>query len=113
MLPRGECDQVLIMEIALGSFSFAAPSSASETGIGTAVPTSAMRAMRTGWRDAHSSAVSEPMLWPTSETLFAVSPAPTFSSSSSIQSASASIDGSGAPVLRPWPGRSTASTPKP
>jgi hypothetical protein len=61
-VPRGECDQVLIMPIALGSLSRAAPSSASETGIGTAVPTSAMRAMRAGWRAAHSRAVSEPML---------------------------------------------------
>jgi hypothetical protein len=103
----------LIIAMALCSSFFAASSSVLETGIGTAVPTRTIRAIRAGWRDAHSSAVSEPMLWPTNVTLFPAAPAPHRSSSSSIQSARSWIVGSGSPSLRPCPGRSTARTPKP
>ena len=49
------------------------------------------------------------MLWPTS--VACGTPAAVISAS--VQSASASTLASGAPALRPWPGWSTASTPRP
>ena len=49
------------------------------------------------------------MLWPASAACFT----PAASSSASVQSAIASMLASAGPALRMWPGRSTASTPKP
>ena len=49
------------------------------------------------------------MLWPTT-CAFATHAA---STNAATQSASASMEVRTAPGLRPWPGRSTASTPKP
>jgi len=58
-------------------------------------------------RSAACSAISEPMLWPTSTALAT----PAASSSLCSQAAMSSMLVSGTPPLRPWPGRSTASTP--
>ena len=59
-----------------------------------------------GCRAAVSSAISEPMEWPTSFALGALAA----SSSAAIQSAMSDMVGSGLPPERPWPGRSGAST---
>ena len=109
MAPRGPCDQTFTMPSAFGRASRAAVSRASETGIGTAVPTRAIFATRSGKRAAASRLMSEPMLWPTS--VAACTPAA--SSRATIQSACASTLGSSGPSERPWPGRSTASTEQP
>ena len=87
-----------------------ASSRASDTFIGYAVASSAMARTACGWRAAHSSAISEPMLWPNTST---GARTPAAATSAMIQSAIASTVASGAPALRLWPGRSTASTANP
>ena len=97
------------MSKALWSPASAADSSASVTGMGTAVPSRARALTRAGCRAAASSTTREPMEWPTS---WAVS----ISSASSAritQSAMSAMASKGGPAERPWPGRSRASTLRP
>ena len=101
-----ECDQMLTMSMARSSSSRAASSNASDTRIGYALPTSASLLMRPGAAPAVSSAASEPMLWPIS----IARSTPAASSSASSQALMSSMLASAGPALRPWPGRSTAST---
>ena len=75
--------------------------------MGKAVPTSAMARTAVGVAPAACSAISEPMLWPTST----ARSAPARALARVTQSAIAAMLASGAPALRPWPGRSQASTP--
>ena len=83
---------------------------ASPTGMGTEAPRRASFATRSGWRSAVSSATSEPMLWPTT----CARSTHAASMKAATQSAHR-LDGRAqrCPGLRPWPGRSTASTEKP
>jgi hypothetical protein len=62
-----------------------------------------------GCRAAVSSAISDPMEWPTSLAL----DMPAASSSAAVQSAISAIVASGLPAERPCAGRSGASSPKP
>ncbi len=70
------------------------------------MPTIASLLTRAGTAPAVSSAASEPMLWPISS----ARSTPAASSSASSQALIASMLVSAGPALRPWPGRSTAST---
>jgi hypothetical protein len=95
--------------MASGSLASAALSRSGPTVIAAAVPIRLSAATLSGWRAAVSSAISEPMEWPTS---FALG-APAASISAAVQSAISAIVGNGLPGERPWPGRSGASTEKP
>ena len=64
---------------------------------------------RSGAMYAVSSAINEPMLWPISMALAA----PAASSTANIQRASSATLSFAVPRLRPWPGKSTASTFQP
>ena len=71
------------------------------------MPTITKRCTKSGARAAASSAISEPMLWPTSVAWLRT---PAAANRASNQSADASTESGIGPGLRPWPGRSTAST---
>ena len=103
------CENVLTMAMAFSGAWTEASSSAGETFMGYAVPTSARWLTCAGARAAASSAISEPKLCPTS----AACSAPTAASSASTKSAASSTVSGGLPPLRPWPGRSMASTFQP
>ena len=106
LLAMPECENALTIAMARAGSSRAVASKASLTFIGYAVPTITRPLARSGARDAASSAISEPMLWPTRCALAT----PAASSKASSQSADASMLASGGPAERPCPGWSTAST---
>ena len=88
------------------SFAFAAESSPSLTGMGTAVDRSTAASTRSEKRAHSSSATSDPMLWPTTDAVSTPAASMTFDT----HSAMSPIDARGGPSDRPCPGRSTAST---
>ena len=92
----------------MGSLSDASIS-AGDTFMGKAVPTSTRWLTRGPSRAAASSAISEPQLWPTS----AACATPSASSTAATVSAACSTLAGASPPLRPWPGRSSASTFQP
>ena len=100
LLARVDCESALTMSMAFSGASRAVLNSVSDTFIGQVVPIITRRLARVGAPAAASSAISEPMLWPT----HAACATPAVSSSASAQPASASTLASGGPALRPWPG---------
>ena len=92
--------------MASGLLASAALSRSGPTVIVAAVPIRLRPETLSGCRAEVSSAISEPIEWPTSLAFGA----PAASSSAAVQSAMSAMVGSGVPDERPWPGRSGAST---
>ncbi len=104
----GLCDQTLIMSSASSGASRVAFSSGSATRIGNAVATSATPRTASGSRLASSSAIRDPMLWPTAINRRHVGGPQRIGDAVGHR-----LDGrrEAGPSLRMWPGRSSASTP--
>ena len=97
---------VLSMGVFIGASTKIVDRDSGETFMGEAVPTMARCDTRPLARAAVSTAISEPKLWPTSAAAFT----PAASSRSTMNLAPPSTEAGGSPALRPWPGRSGAST---